>query len=501
MELPLPLQSYPAYSTRENCQSLINLFALQDTSSSTTVGQVSLYPTPGLSLFATLDSTNGRKGMGCITVGSTVYAVYQTGSQTIFGTLSSTGVWTQKGVIGTASVTSICMAAVSSSGVSQIVIATGGTGYLYDIVADSLATITSNFPANVSWVTAANGFFIALKPGSNTFYVSDVLNGATWQSLNFASANTTYSNLVSAAVLNQQLFLFTEQTTEIWYNVGQLFPFASQQGNFLNTGCAAPKSVVYANNNLYWLAQAVNGARTIVKAAPGNTYQQVSNKGINDTIAGYSTVADCTAFSYSLKGNEFIVFIFPTAGKSWQLNTETGMWNELKSTDATAMTQPSYTRFRGAFYTFVGGQHLVMDYNTSKIFKLDTTVFTEDTVYPMLRTFVTPNFTYSDKIIRIYSLQVFVEPGQGLSSGTGSSPLLGLEISRDGGFTYGNQRVTTLGKLGQYSMRSRWNLLGAARNFVFRFSTADPIKLVVLGMKANFIVQDEGAPLTQGKGQ
>jgi len=54
-----------------------------------------------------------------------------------------------------------------------------------------------------------------------------------------------------------------------------------------------------------------------------------------------------------------------------------------------------------------------------------------------------------------------------------------LEISRDGGYTYGNTLVRNLPNTGEYRRRVLWNGLGIVRNCVIKFSVSSPIDLML----------------------
>ena len=56
-------------------------------------------------------------------------------------------------------------------------------------------------------------------------------------------------------------------------------------------------------------------------------------------------------------------------------------------------------------------------------------------------------------------------------------PYLTLEVSRDGGNTWGHTRQASLGKTGQYSHRVRWHVLGYNRLCVLRLTFSHPMSL------------------------
>lgn len=78
------------------------------------------------------------------------------------------------------------------------------------------------------------------------------------------------------------------------------------------------------------------------------------------------------------------------------------------------------------------------------------------------------------------SFQIEVEAGVGLSTGQGSEPMLMLQCSKDGGFTWGPERWVTAGKQGEYACRAIWRRFGRARDMVFRVVVSDPVKWTLM---------------------
>ena len=68
-----------------------------------------------------------------------------------------------------------------------------------------------------------------------------------------------------------------------------------------------------------------------------------------------------------------------------------------------------------------------------------------------------------------------------MTSGQGDDPQVMLQMSNDGGHSYGSENWRGAGKLGEYKKRLIWNRLGASRDRVFRIKVTDPVKWVILG--------------------
>ena len=80
------------------------------------------------------------------------------------------------------------------------------------------------------------------------------------------------------------------------------------------------------------------------------------------------------------------------------------------------------------------------------------------------------------------SFQLDVQTAVGLNgAGQDSDPQVMLEVSNDGGNTWGRPVWRSAGKIGEYTKRLIWNRMGASRDRVFRIKMTDPVKWVILG--------------------
>jgi hypothetical protein len=68
--------------------------------------------------------------------------------------------------------------------------------------------------------------------------------------------------------------------------------------------------------------------------------------------------------------------------------------------------------------------------------------------------------------------------------GGGYDPQAVLDWSDDGGHTWSNQYWKSLGKIGEYKKRLKWNRLGMSKNRVYRVTISDPVKVSILAAYA-----------------
>jgi hypothetical protein len=193
-------------------------------------------------------------------------------------------------------------------------------------------------------------------------------------------------------------------------------------------------------------------------------------------------VSDAYSFSYTFDGHKFVVVVFPTANATWVHDIATGLWHERDSWD---LNNNNYGRWRGTCALKAFGKVLVGDFYSGAVSYLDSGTFTE--LGNTMRALMTsPPLQNDRQRVFVSCLELDVESGVGLNTGQGSDPQIFMDISRDGGRTFGSfQRWNSLGKIGAYLQRVRWLRLGQARQWVFRVHISDPIKRVIIRAHAN----------------
>lgn len=419
---------------------------------------VAAYGTPGLVLHADIGGSPNR---GVWAKGDFVYVV----NQGTFWEVNNAGVATSKGTLLTTS-GRIDMA---DNG-TQIMIVDGPNGYIYNIAAGTVTRIIdADFPG-ADHVTFNDGYFIVNKPNSGQFFLSGSYNGLTWDALDFATAESNPDNLVRATADHNELILFGEVSTEFWNNTGGLdFPY-TRSGAAVEWGLAARWSLAKFDNSLIWLAKNRMGEVQVVRLN-GYTPQRVSNFDIETIFNSYSGISDATGFSYLSNGHPFYQINFTSAKASWIYDGASNCWSELKS---------GTSRHRADIAVNYLNRTVVSDYADGKIYNVDSDVYTDNG--DMIVSELVSKHVFADlDRYSISELQVDLESGVGVATGQGSEPQIMLQISKDGGHTWGDEKWVGMGKIGEFTKRARWNRLGTARNWTFRLRISDPVKRVLLG--------------------
>src|SRR5690606_9899513 len=116
-----------------------------------------------------------------------------------------------------------------------------------------------DFPANPTTVCYIAGRFVVSAGGTGRFHWSDLLDGMSWESLNFATAESETDNLVAVASDHGSLILIGDLTTEFWAPnanaASSAQAFVRVGGAGVEWGCAAARTITKYDTGLAWLAK------------------------------------------------------------------------------------------------------------------------------------------------------------------------------------------------------------------------------------------------------
>lgn len=420
------------------------------------------YGTPGLILTSSYGDTTIRATLG---MGDFIYKIHRG----TFWEENNAGVKVNRGSLLTT--TGRC-SMVDNGNVIQIL--DGQYGYVYNTTTLTFTQITDpDFVAGKT-NTWLNGYFIKDRTGSllkaeqSRFDIST--DGLTYNALDFANAESNPDAIVRVFADHGQVILFGDKTTEFWGNSGALdFPFVQISSASIEWGLAARWSLCKFKDSVIFLARNRLG-QTQVVVLNGYTPTAVSTVDEDYIFNSFSAVEDATALSYLENGHYFYQINFPTANRSFLYDGTSDSWCELKSSD---------NRHLAEIGTLYLGKVIVSDYSNGNSYQLDGDTYTENGM--SITRQMTSRHLFDKDFIGIGRVEFEFEKGVGLVSGQGSNPMVGLEASKDGGKTWGQQLWRAMGKIGEYLTRVYWNRIGAGRDVVFRWTITDPIKVVFTG--------------------
>jgi len=404
-------------------------------------------------------------------------------------TLPTANTTLASGLPGSPSLVSICS---SGDAGREIFICAGGKGFIYDLDTNSLTAVVND----VTQGGFIDGYFVGLDTNSSTLKISNYLDGLVWDASQAAQRNVAGDKWQSMLVAHREIWLFGEQTTEVWVNVGSSpFPFAPNPNVFIEVGSGALNTAVRVAGELIWYGQTAQGGG-VVYQANGYTPERVSNHALETALQSYAYTADAEAFGYEQEGHVFYVLTFPTANATWVYDLTTKLWSRRGVWTATANRYDCFRPNCHCFYP-VSNLHLVGDRKgfgnyyeggQGSVLCAMMPQFGHDIVGGYMRRMRRAPHLHAELTSVAYRrLQVDMEVGLARSgvaedpllnyyhNGLGDDPTLMLRWSDDGGKTWSNEHWTTAGKIGEYRKRVRWSRLGAARDRVFELVCTDPV--------------------------
>lgn len=371
---------------------------------------------------------------------------------------------------------------------TRIMVADGSTtAYNADLAHGSALSIVADVNCPGGQVAWQDGYFLNTVPGTGDFQISGI-NDVTYDPTDVGNAEGRPDNLVMVLSIKRLVWLFGEQTTEVWWNSGDPdFPFARNESAFIETGTAAAGTCVRVADSVAWVGSDERGHGTVWHAE-GFQPVRISTHAVEIALQGYANLTQASAFAYQQRGHQFYQLSVPASdtddGGTWVFDFSTGQWHERSYLSSTGEEA-----HRASCGTVAFGEVVVGDREDGRLYVYDLSYYSDDGG-PIRRLRQSAHVNQDDRWIRFNSFELEAEPGVGISSGQGSNPIALLSWSDDGGHTWSNEHEASMGAQGQYLTRIKWRRLGVSRDRVFRVATSEPVQVTWLGAEIEAVQLD-----------
>lgn len=344
--------------------------------------------------------------------------------------------------------------------------------------------------------TFMDGYIIvSMAPNSadplrRQFFISGLNEPTSWSALDFDTKEANSDPVIAVFAAYEILMVFGSQTIELWQDSPNAATGSAFQripgGGVIESGLASTWAVSKmggeSGGTVCWLGSDARG-QYVAWQIRGAVPVRISNHAIENAWSLYD-VAGASSYSYVENGHFFWVLHFPIPDKTWVYDSTLGPsigWHERASVDSQNNLHADIGRYHG-FFPEIG--HCVGDYQTGNLY-LQSMQFLQENCAGIVRIRVSPhvatglNWNYFNEYV-LHFLCGFVP-----ATGPGSAPVCNLEISNDGGITYGSLLPRQLGAAGQYKWDVRWRRMGRTRNRVVRWTMNEPIDMVLVDLYAN----------------
>ena len=458
-------ESNETKSKQLSVQKMVNMYA--ESSQAPTKGdtKLTLYNTSGLSIWHDFEndlSIYGLKKMNgdlYSVVGIDVYKITSNKTTTLLGCL----------------VASPNFVRMAKNGTELGIVDEPGNGYV--ATSSTLTQITDPDYELSADIVTLDGYGIFLKKDSSKFFISALTDLFTFDATEFDHAFGKQQKGIGLARFNGYLWIFGESQTEIYQNTGNVdFPFELLKGATIDRGCKNKRSIAQYGEQLCWF-----GDDDEVYLAQGLQYKSISTYAISEQISELIRIDDVKAIMYDENGHTFYKLSFITDKKTFVYDLSESIWLNQESIDR--VNKPN--RWRVNAHEFFTSKNLAGDFESSIIWEIDPTVFKEGD-RTIISEVISKTFFAKGARIKLDRLQIDTEAGVGTATGEGVDAQIMLQVSKDGGRTWGAERWISLGKIGEYNKKAIWRSLGIAKQFTFKIKVSDPNKRYLLGAYVDY---------------
>jgi len=298
-----------------------------------------------------------------------------------------------------------------------------------------------------------------------------------YQVQQYFNTESSSDNINGLYAVGPTLYVFGPKTVEIWQRgSGEFEDWIRTSYTAQNSfGLEAAGSVASSGSIVYFVASGAQYGKAVMMAS-GTQFKKISEEWLEHKLLQEST-GSAYGFCYSVADHNFYVLQLNSIGETWVYDTLDGGWHQRTSRSRKSGIESQWRAggiayYREKFFTFT---------NDGCVCGFQRDYWSEDfpdgTSYPMIR--------HRQTAVIVDNLKNFVLEELAIECNVGSwddyslTPMLLLEVSKDGGNTFGNVKKASLGRTGDYSQRVRFRNLGMCRKCVLRLTYSHPTELTL----------------------
>lgn len=275
---------------------------------------------------------------------------------------------------------------------------------------------------------------------------------------------------------NGTLYVFGPKSVEIWQRGSGEFEdwIRTSYTAQASYGLEAPNSLASIGPSVFFVASGAQHGKSVIMVS-GTSFKKISEDWLDEKLLQESTESSF-GFTYSVGEHLFYVLQLPSIGETWVYDV-LGGWHQRISRDSISGAEIRWRAggvayFHEKFYTFTDDGCLMRFQND--YWYED---FPDGTKLPMVRHRQTAVITDGLRPFTFEELSIEMNVGTNPNYTDDCKAL--LEVSKDGGHTFGNVRSARIGRTGDYSHRVRWLNLGYNRLCVIRITFSCPCDVVL----------------------
>lgn len=360
-----------------------------------------------------------------------------------------------------------------------LIIVGGGTPIKWEGVGEVTEDLGGS-PPQATHASFLDGFLILnrrLDSESNKVeQFSEFEDIETWIGTSIFSAVADPDEVQGHTVCQRELYVVGSKTCEVWQNVGA-FPVPFARSFIWQFGTSAKYSIISVENSVIFIDQ----DRRILQFS-GREVTRLSD-AIEEELSTYETVTDCISSSFTWNGSVHVLFVFPTARKTWSVDLRNKQWTEWRGFD-NGWTRP---RINCSVYSNELRKTFAGDYITGKIWVFSDEIKTDaEGIFKRNRKFSQRDGGASIRkqanLIRINMRRDVATSYEGSLPETNPT----LEVRwKDDGKSWSNYRQVSLGERGEARYYAEIYRLGIYRNRQYEIQFSDPVAFNITSIETD----------------
>jgi hypothetical protein len=300
----------------------------------------------------------------------------------------------------------------------------------------------------------------------------------------YFNGSTSSDKCIALSSVGPLLTMFGPSSIEFWQK-GDAESYQSWQRTSYTInkeqGLEAPYSLASVNHAQFCIGTGKANAKCVLMIQDTQV-TKISPLWL-DRILSDSNVKDVRGWTYSKNNHSF--YLFSIGNQCYVYDLKTAQWHIRQSRNFYTGKVKNYMPL---FAVWWNNKIITGSSESGRLYVLDENYFYEDmdetNKLPLLRIRQTPVITSSYRPFVLY--EITAECNTGAMNTYGPPAKAILQVSRDGGYTFGNVHLSSCGRRGQYTSRLKWLNLGMNRQCVLRISYSEPTDFVISDSSIRF---------------
>lgn len=321
------------------------------------------------------------------------------------------------------------------------------------------------------------------EPSSNTCY----LWLDRYSKPRFQTAEYSADKVSGMVVCGDMLFVIGSKSVQIYTqdssSDAQGFSsmiFTSAGRNIRDLGAKVTDTIVELDGNVIFLGSSARGERSIF-AMNGNAPMRISTNVIERELQD-EDLSSAYALGWIQNGHSFYCLSVPSIKKTYVYDFATKQWHNR----STRLSDGTDDCWWARYAVNANGDIVLGAKGVSVLARFDKDKYDDFRGEPIIKRRTSPIFTSDYSPFMVNDVMLLWNTGTTNdinNDGNAKNPVVMLEVSTDGGNTFGDERWANGGEVGHYGHRSIWYGIGCGNMFVFRFTISDRVKVIITGAK------------------